>query len=356
MFSNTHRHAAGLLIAALLGATPALAAPFVYIPTGAGGQIQVVDAASGQIVDTYTGLEAVHGLGVTPDGEFLIAGSYTERKPGESAPAKPAGMSEADHAKHHAPKPDATAADNDQVSTLSILRTSTGEVVRAVEVPGAVHHVAVSPDGRFAAVSQPGINAVSVIDLQSYAVVATVQTGILPNYLIFSPDSSLLYVSNAGDNTIAVISSMHWMVKRTVATGETPEHMVLSGDGKTMFVNNNDAGTVSAIDMASGETTATYKVGEGLHGIDLGEDGGAVLVAQRGGDRVARIDLASGQVSALDMGPEPYHLTSVTGTGLAFVSSADESVIRVINQADLSLVSTFSIGDTGHQMVVRQSR
>ncbi len=354
---NTHQLAGAVLMVLLLNSTTVLGAPFVYIPVGNGGQIQVVDVATGKIVDTYTGLEAVHGLAGTPDGKFLIAGSYSERERGADAPPKPEGMSEADHEVHHAPKADGAAEMNDNiVSTLTVLRQDTGEIVRAIDVPGAVHHVTVSPDGRFAAVTQPAYDAVSVVDLGTYEVVATINTGAMPNYMIFGKDSDVLYVSNAADNNIAVIGTLHWMVQNTIATGETPEHMVLSKDGQTLFVNNNDDGTVGAIDLATGEMTNTYPIGERLHGVDINEDGSALLVAERDGDMVARVDLATGAVTKQEMGPAPYHLTTVPGTGLAFVSSSDEYVMKIISQDDLSLISKIEIGEIGHQMVVSLSR
>ena len=355
MFTNTTKTFALGAVGALLIGTAAIAQPFVYIPVGGAGQIQVVDAANGQIVDTYEGLTAVHGLAGTPDGKYLIAGSYTERDRGTEAPAKPAGMSDEEHAAHHTAAPAGAAMNTDQVSTVTILRQDTGEVVRTVDVPGAVHHVTVSPDGRFAAVTHPAYDSISVIDLQSYEV-TTVKTGSLPNYMVFSPDSATLYVSNAGDNNIAVISTKHWMVGKTFATGESPEHMVLSQDGKTLFVNNTDGGTVNAIDTASGAVNATYPIGERLHGLDITDDGSALLVAERDGNNVARVDLASGTVSKQAMGPEPYHLTTITGSGLAFVSSSDEPVMRIIDQTDMSLKGKIDIKDIGHQMVVSPTR
>ena len=71
---------------------------------------------------------------------------------------------------------------------------------------------------------------------------------------------------------------------------------------------------------------------------------------------MARIDLATGAVSKRDLPPEPYHLTSIPGTGLAFVSSSDEPTIKVISQADMGLVNTIKVGSVGHQMVVADSR
>ncbi|MCF6272806.1 MAG: YncE family protein [Rhodobacteraceae bacterium] len=339
------------VLATLLAST-GYAAPFVYIPVGNAGKIEVVDAQTGEIVKEYTGLSAVHGLASSADGKYLIAGSFDEREPGTMAPAKPDSVSAEDHAIHHAASPEKDGDAPEMVSTVSILDAETGEIIRVVDVPGAVHHVTTSPDGRFAVVSQPAYDKVSVIDLQSYEVVATVETGSLPNYMTFSADSNTLYVSNAGDDNIAVISTTHWMIQSRINTGTTPEHMVISADGNMLYVNNNDDGTVSSIALATGVVVDTFTIGERLHGLDITSDGSALLVAERDGDNIARVDLASGLVTKQAMGPSPYHMTTIAGTDLAYVSSSDEPVMRIINQSDLSLVGQISISDVGHQMVV----
>ena len=86
----------GLMIL-VLGAQAALAEPFVYVPLGGENKIVAVDAAPDEIVDTITGLAAVHGLAGTPDGQFRLAGSFETRASGGEAPAKPAGVSEDEH-------------------------------------------------------------------------------------------------------------------------------------------------------------------------------------------------------------------------------------------------------------------
>ena len=72
------------VISLVLGMQTGLAEPLVYVPLGGQGKIVVVDAARDEIVDTIHGVTAVHGLAGTPDGRFLIAGSYEEREPGSA--------------------------------------------------------------------------------------------------------------------------------------------------------------------------------------------------------------------------------------------------------------------------------
>ncbi len=58
------------LLTLVLGMQTALAEPLVYVPLGGEGKIVVVDAAMDEIVDTISGVTAVHGLAGTPDGRL----------------------------------------------------------------------------------------------------------------------------------------------------------------------------------------------------------------------------------------------------------------------------------------------
>ncbi len=346
------RAAAGAgLFTLALGTQTALAEPLVYVPLGGENKIVAVDAAKDEIVDTITGLPAVHGLAGTPDGRFLIAGSFETRALGGEAVAKPADVSEDEHAAHHG----AASADGKnaiaEVSTISVVRRADGSVVRRIDVPGAVHHVGVSGDGRFAVVTHPNGGSISVIDLGSYEVVATVATGTLPNYAAFAPDGDRLYVSNAGNDTVSEIDTSRWIVRSNTVVDSSPEHVVLSRDGVTLYVNNVDAGTVSVVDVGDQTVVKTIRLGTTLHGIDLSDDGGTLFIAVLGDDKVVAVDLATGAQRSVPLAPAPYHLAVVRGTGKLYVSSANEPKIWVIDQRDLTVRGEIQIGGKGHQMV-----
>lgn len=348
------RRAAWVGMAAfLIGMQSVQAEPLVYIPLGAEDRIVVVDAAKDEIIDTISGVPAVHGLAGTPDRRYLIAGSFAEREAGSAAPAKPAGISEDEHAAHHggAAASASTPGSGATVSTVSVVRTSDGSVVRRIDVPGAVHHVAVSPDGRFAAATHPNEGGISVIDLGTYQVVASVATGPLPNYAAFGPDGGRLYVSNAGNDTVSAIDGERWIVRWNAVTGASPEHLVLSPGGATLYVNNVEGGTVSVFDVSRQKVTETIPVGTTLHGIDLSEDGRTLYVAALGDERVIAVDLSTGNARSASLSPLPYHLTAVRGTNKLYVSSADEPRIWVVDRNSLTVHGEIPIGGKGHQMV-----
>ncbi len=343
-----------LVLGALVGvAAQAMAAGTVYVPLGSADEVLVIDAAKDRVVDKITGLEAAHGLASTPNGDFLVVGSYAETTPDSPAlPAKPQGMSAAEHQAHHAAP--AAPAPAGAVSFVSIIRTVDNAVVRRIEVPGAVHHTAVTPDGRYAVATHPGGDNISVIDLASYKVVRTVTTGPLPNYAVASRDGKQVYVSNAGNDTISEVDTRDWTVRRDLTAGETPEHIALSPDDQTLYVNNVDAGTVSAISLRSGEIVETFAIGGALHGIDLSDDGKVLFVSAREHGELVAIDLESKRMRSVALGPSPYHLTAVRGTDKLYVSSADEPKIWVVDQKSLRTLGEIPMRGPGHQMAIVQ--
>ncbi|MDA1098575.1 MAG: YncE family protein [Proteobacteria bacterium] len=329
-------------------AAPAAANDRVYVPLGSDDKIVIVDPGTNAILGEINDLPAVHGLAATPDGRYLVAGSYDERPAGK-APSKPKGVTADEHAAHHAPKSQ-DDADKTAVSTLSILSIPDHAVVRRVDVPGGVHHVAVGPSGRFVIATQPGQNAITIVDLGAFTVVTTIATGPLPNYARFSPDGARAYVSNAGNGTISEIDTKRWIVRRNYAVGNSPEHIVLSRDGGTLYANNVDDGTVSVVDTASGKTVKTIPIGGGLHGIDLSDDGQTLFVAAMDENKVVVVDLRTNTYRSVRTDPAPYHLSAIKG-GKLYVASAEKPKVWVIDQSSLAITDEISIGGKGHQMV-----
>ncbi len=330
----------------------AIAGEVAYVPLGSDNKLVIVDIKSDKVTGAISGLQAVHGLAKTPDGKFLIAGSYEGREPSAKKIAKPTGVSADEHAAHHAKPPKGAIKPGSEISTLSVVKVADGSIVRRIDVPGAVHHVAVSPNGRFAIVTHPNEDKVSAVELKSYKVVANIATGSLPNYAVFSPDGSQVYVSNAGNNTISAIDVNKWFVRWNAVVGESPEHVVLSKDGNTLYTNNIDDATVSVLDVTKQEVVKTLSIGGSpLHGIDLSDDGGTLFVASLGGNKLVAVDLASGKSRNVMLKPEPYHLKVIRGAGKVYVSSADKPKVWVIDAKSLKAIGEINIGGKGHQIV-----
>jgi DNA-binding beta-propeller fold protein YncE len=343
------------LVASALGLTIAQAeAGTAYVPLGTAGEVIVIDTSTDTVIGTIPGLEQAHGLGGTPASPYLAAGSFAEVAPGAVTlgPA-PEGMTEDEHAAHHTPPVDRPAAEaHAPISILTVLRAEDRAVVRRLEVPGAVHHVAVAPDGRHAVAVHTHAGGISVTDLETFTVSEPIPTGAMPNYVVFTADGALAYVSNAGDGTVSEIETEGWQVRRELPADESPEHMVLSPDDDMLYVANVHAGTVSIVCLVRGEVVRTLTIGGVLHGLDLSEDGGTLFVSDLGADRLVAIELASGRQRSQALSPAPYHVAVVPGTSKLYVSSRAEPKIWVVDQASLAPITTIPIRGEGHQMVV----
>ncbi len=331
----------------------ALAAPTVYVPLGDANEILIVDAANDKVMGSIGDVINPHGVAATPDGRFLVAGSNQEAQPGQKMiPPKPAGMSVEAHKRHHSMPASGAAQSAPGTSQIYIIDAQNKQIVRRVDVKGAVHHSLITPDGRYAVSTHTTAGGISVIDLTTGKLSRIVQTGPVPNYLAVTKDGKRIYVSNAGNNTISEIDTDSWIVVRNIPAGEGPEHLVLSPDERTLYVNDVVSGTVSVIGLEAGKVVKTYAVGAEPHGIDLSDDGKTLFVASQKDGVLTAIDLRSGQARQLSLAPAPYHVTAIRDSGKLYVSSRELPKIWVIDQDTLKNLGQIAIRGVGHQMAV----
>ncbi len=341
-------------VAALLMTTSiATAQPIVFIPEGSANTVLMINAETGETIKEITGLESVHGLSGAPGVPYLVAGSYAETDRADIAElTQPEGVSEDEHAAHHTSSANKPIGPADAgISILSILDVASGEIIRRIEVPGAVHHTAVSPDGRFAVATHPSGDGISIVDLNTLALTAFVPTGSMPNYAAFGSDPSVVYVSNAGNGTISEVDLGRGIVRRNIVAGTGPEHIVVDADKAVLYAADADAGNVLELSLTDGSVLRSFVIGGELHGMDLSDDRTTLFAAGRGEDKIAAVTLSTGYVVFAPLSPEPYHLTNVPGTGRFYVSSRAEPKVWIVDEATLTAVGDFKIEGEGHQMV-----
>jgi DNA-binding beta-propeller fold protein YncE len=305
------------------------AEPTAFIPLGSANVVIAVDAANHKIIRTYKGVVNPHGLVVTPDGEYLVAGSLNET-----------------------PVPAGAAADTPN-SKLYVIHPVHGHVMAEIPVSGWTHHEAITPDGKYVISTHPTRGGISVVDLISNKVIKTIKTGPSPNYTLVTKDGRSAFVSNTGNGTISEIDLASWAVTRSLEAGPSPEHLVFSADEGTIYVANDSAGTVTEVSVQSGKTVRTYKLGKRVHGLDIGDDGKTLFVSSRVDNKLVALDTTSGEQRALPLSPEPYHLDKIPGTGKIYVSSSKAPKIWVVDQKTFTVTDTIKLpGGEGHQIAV----
>src|SRR5580692_1477332 len=136
----------------------------------------------------------------------------------------------------------------------------------------------------------------SVIDSSTMEVVSTVPLGKRPRGIHGSPDGKTIYVALSGSppappgvdestlpppdkdaDGIGVFDVASGKMVRMMKGGSDPENFDVSLDGKTIYVSNEDASGVSFIDVAAGELTKTIKTGEEPEGVKVDLDGKRVF-------------------------------------------------------------------------------
>ncbi len=320
----------------------------VYVSLGTADEVQIIDPAQDRVVGVLEQIPDVHGLAVTPNGRFIVAGSQSERNwfPAEIPDARPG-----QETSQYAAAVRQPTGKSGKSSFLTIVRTEDGAIVRRIKMPDGVRHIAITPNGRFAIATHPNSYAVTVIDLRELKLKRTIRTGTQPNYVAIDPKGKWAYVSNSDSNSISEIDLERWQVRREFLTQDGPEHIVLSSDGDTLYVCNGRAGTVSEIAVRSGVVTATHKLGAALHGLDLSNDGRTLFATAHRQSKLFSIDLRSGRLRSAELPSAPYHLSTIKRAGKIYVSSATDPVVWVLRKDNLELLRTIRINGIGHQMI-----
>jgi len=321
-----------------------------FVPMGTSDSVGVIDLANYQVTATIPGTINTHGSALTPDGRYLVVGSLTARE-SQSEVIRPESVTEDEHAVHHGNE-SATAGENTNTGLIYLVDTNTNLIDRVIEVPGPVHHVMVTADGRYAVSTHPMGGGISVVDLDSGDLVETVATGPAPNYVVESDNGQSLLVSNTGNGTISEVDTRHWFVKRNLRVDGGPEHMVIAPDNERLYIMDGISGEVAALELSEGIVAARYEVGEEPHGVGLSADGETLYATSKEGNLVVRIELASGARHSAPLSPAPYHLAVSPVDDQLLVTSRAESKLWVLDAKSLQIIKEIRLSGIGHQISV----
>ena len=117
-----------------------------FVPMGTADAVGVIDLENRKVTSSIGGTLNTHGSALTPDGRYLVVGSlsaHDRQKP----VSRPEGISEDEHAAHHGGGK-STELEAGSTGLLYLVNTATKTIDRKLEVPGPVHHVLVTSNGR----------------------------------------------------------------------------------------------------------------------------------------------------------------------------------------------------------------
>ncbi len=179
--------------------------------------------------------------------------------------------------------------------SVSFVSLETGKELGRTKTGKAPHEIAVSPDGRQAAVVAYGGKSIDIFDVATRAKVKTID--LTPNegpHGIVWQDGGQIVVTTERSRTLTIVDPDTGTVAAAIATGQAGSHMVaVSSDGSTAFTANIPAGTVSVIDLGTGRKSRDILVGGEPEGIALSKDGRTLWVGDLSAPRVQIFDTAT---------------------------------------------------------------
>ncbi|MFU8896825.1 MAG: YncE family protein [Gammaproteobacteria bacterium] len=237
--------------------------------------------------------------------------------------------------------------------TLYALDLETGERRAAFETGLGPHEVEVSPNGRYAVVSNygergaPG-NSLTVVDWPAGTVARVVDLGAdtLPHGMAFLPDGRLVVTTEGSDHVVVVDIERGAAVQR-IPIGAGVGHMVAaSADGRFAWVTNISAGTLEKIDLATGEVVGAVRTGAGAEGVALARGDREVWVTNRADDTVTVVDAERLEILAtLESSGFPIRAAITPDGRHALVTNARAATLSVFSIAGRELVATIQVAD-----------
>ena len=192
---------------------------------------------------------------------------------------------------------------NKAEATVSLIDLDSASVVATLPTGIGPHEVGISPDGRFAIVTNYGNretsgNSLTMIDIGAAIVVKTIDLGeYLSPHGVEWIDSSTIAVTAEDAKALLVVDVDTGEIVSAIDTDQDVSHMVsLAEDGKRAYVTNIGSGSLTVIDLDSGERVANISTGEGAEGIAV--SGQQIWVTNRGADTISILGTESLEVAA----------------------------------------------------------
>ena len=234
---------------------------------------------------------------------------------------------------------------NKAEASASLINLEDGSVVATLPTGDGPHEVGISPDGRFAIVTDygnreaPG-NSLTMIDIGAAKVVKTIDLGeYLRPHGVEWIDSETIAVTAEEQKALLVIDVATEEIVSAIDTDQDVSHMLsLSADKQRAYVTNIGSGSLTVIDLEAGERITNVPTGEGAEGIAV--HGQQIWVTNRGSDTISILGTESLEIAAeLKSVGFPIRATA-TPTGLVLVTRANAGDMVVYDTKSLQEVRT----------------
>jgi YVTN family beta-propeller protein len=150
-----------------------------------------------------------------------------------------------------------------RLDELAVVDLDAAEVDRYVSTGHAPHDLLFAPDGRLWVTDWTGL----LLVLDGDEVVETRELGVEAHHLAFSPDGAEAWITDHGTNELFVLDAATVQVRETIALPGAPHHVAVTADGALAAVADHTNGRLLVYDTATREQVDAIDVGPGPHGV-----------------------------------------------------------------------------------------
>jgi YVTN family beta-propeller protein len=184
---------------------------------------------------------------------------------------------------------------NKAENSVSFVDLGSGQELARLATGPMPHEIAVSPDGRQAAVVSYGGSGIDLFDVRAQRKLRTIDLSpnAGPHGIAWLEDGRIVATTERSQSLTIVDTNADDRVA-SIRTGQEGTHMVaVSPDLRRAYTANIAAGTVSVLDLAAGTKLRDIAVGGRPEGIALTPDGRELWVGDLEGARVQAYDTTS---------------------------------------------------------------
>ncbi|HEX9931324.1 MAG TPA: cytochrome D1 domain-containing protein, partial [Allosphingosinicella sp.] len=230
--------------------------------------------------------------------------------------------------------------------TMSFVSLADGRELGRAPTGRMPHELAISPDGRQAAVVAYGGRTIDVFDVASRTRARTIDLAPNegPHGIVWLRDGRLI-VTTERSRSLTLVDTRRGDAVTTIPTGQQGTHMVaVSPDGRRAFTANIAAGTVSVIDLAAARKLRDVAVGGRPEGIALTPDGRELWVGDLEGARVKAFDAASlERLAEVRTGNVPIRVIASRDGRWIVTSNLGDGSLSVIDRPSRRVVRTIPV-------------